>query len=244
MKPDIASRLRELTRPTGTEDLLDVDYPTPRFSISLRHAGVAVLVAGLGVGAWFLFQEEVEDPVTMAALAQPGTEVSTPKLEDTGIVVSVMGHVTRPGLVTLPADARVADALAAAGALSDAELSFLNLAQVLEDGVQIVVVPQDHDAGPMPGIPPAGVPVESFGLVGGGAASGGRGDMGSAGGQVSLNKATATELLTLPGVGEKTAQMILDYRESNGGFAAVDELLNIKGIGPAKFAQLSEVVTL
>ncbi len=235
MKPDIASRLKELTRATGTEDLLDVDYPTPRFNISLRHAAIAAVVAAIGVGAWLLFQDEVADPVTMAALAQPTTQVIT-RPEDTGIVVSVMGHVTRPGLVTLPVDARVADALAAAGAYPDAELSTLNLAQVLEDGVQIVVRAQ--------GEAPAGEAVQSFGSVvaGGGSAAGGT--AGSTTGLVSLNNATATELMTLPGVGEKTAQVIIDYREANGEFTSVEDLLNIKGIGPSKFAQLADAVTL
>lgn len=232
MKPDIASRLKDLTRPTGTEDLLDVDYPTPRFTISLRHAAVVAGVAAAGVGTWFLVQDDVPDPPTMSALAQPTaspTAHTIVKPEDSGIVVSVMGHVTQPGLVTLPVKSRVADALAAAGALPDAELSTLNLAQVLEDGVQIVVLQQ--------GMEPATPPV-SIGVVGGTTA----GD--ASGGLVSLNNATAVELTTLPGVGEKTAQAIIDFREVNGGFTSVDELLNVKGIGPSKFEQLSDAVAL
>lgn len=231
MKPDIAARLKDLTRPTGTEDLLDVEYPTPRFTVSLRHAVMVAVVVTIGVGVWFFLQEDVPDPPTMAALAQPTAPV-TSRPEDTGIVVSVMGHVTHQGLVTLPVGARVADALAASGALPDAELSTLNLAQVLDDGVQIVVVQQ--------GTLPVDTAVESFGsVVPGGGHSGGGG-----GGKVSLNSATVVELVALPGVGEKTAQVIIDYREANGGFSSVDDLLNVKGIGPSKFEQLVDAVTL
>ena len=247
MKPDIAARLRDLTRPTGTEDLLDVEYPTPRFTISLRHAAFVAGIAAVGVGGVFLLQDDTPDPVTVTALAQPSI-TTTAAEADVGIVVSVIGHVSRPGLVTLPSGARVADALAAAGALPDAELTTLNLAQVLEDGVQIVVVaqgmePPDAVAGSAMGASgvqdssvqgPGGIPGMA-GVIGG--------ETG-AGGLISLNNATATELQTLPGVGEKTAQAIIQHREATGGFSSVDDLLEVKGIGPSKFAQLSGAVTL
>lgn len=216
MKPDIAARLNDLTRPTGTEDLLDVEYPTPRFTISLRHAAIVAGVAALGLSGWFLLYGDTDDPATITALAQQPTSSAAPG--DSGIVVSVLGHVHNPGLQTLPPGARVADALAAAGALPDAELTTLNLAQILEDGVQIVVLAQ--------GATPA--------VVGGG---------GEARGLISLNNASVTDLVTLPGVGEKTAQAIVSYRDSSGGFSTVDELLNVKGIGPSKFEQIAGLVT-
>lgn len=237
MKPDIAARLKDLTRPTGTEDLLDVEYPTPRFTISLRHAAIVAGIAAVGMGGVFLLQDDTPDPVTVTALAQPSI-TTTASEADVGIVVSVIGHVSRPGLVTLPSGARVADALAAAGALPDAELSTLNLAQVLEDGVQIVVVVQGMDppaaAGGLGVQGPGGTP-GTAGMTGGGT---------EAGGLISLNSATAAELQTLPGVGEKTAQAIIQHREATGGFSAVDDLLEVKGIGPSKFAQISGAVTL
>lgn len=237
MKPDIAARLKDLTRPTGTEDLLDVEYPTPRFTISLRHAAIVAGIAAVGMGGVFLLQDDTPDPVTVTALAQPSI-TTTATEADVGIVVSVIGHVSRPGLVTLPSGARVADALAAAGALPDAELTTLNLAQVLEDGVQIVVVAQGMDppvAAGDPGVQGPGGTPGMAGLTGGGP---------EAGGLISLNSATAAELQTLPGVGEKTAQAIIQHRDATGGFSSVDDLLEVKGIGPSKFAQISGAVTL
>ena len=237
MKPDIAARLKDLTRPTGTEDLLDVEYPTPRFTISLRHAAIVAGIGAVGMGGVFLLQDDTPDPVTVTALAKPSI-TTTASEADVGIVVSVIGHVSRPGLVTLPSGARVADALAAAGALPDAELTTLNLAQVLEDGVQIVVVAQGVDppaAAGGPGVQGPGGTPGMPGMTGGGT---------EAGGVISLNSATAAELQTLPGVGEKTAQAIIQHREATGGFSAVDDLLEVKGIGPSKFAQISGAVTL
>lgn len=237
MKPDIAARLRDLTRPTGTEDLLDVEYPTPRFTISLRHAALVAAVAAVGMGGVYLWQDDTPDPVTVTALAQPSI-TTTASEADVGIVVSVIGHVTRPGLVTLPSGARVADALAAAGAFPDAELTALNLAQVLEDGVQIVVVAQGMEPPATAGSPGVRDPDGTPGMTG--IAGGGTGE----GGLIPLNSATAVELQTLPGVGEKTAQAIIQHREATGGFSSVDDLLEVKGIGPSKFAQLSGAVTL
>ena len=65
----------------------------------------------------------------------------------------------------------------------------------------------------------------------------------SASGLISLNTATVADLVTLPGVGEKTAQAIIDFRESNGGFSTVEDLLQVKGIGPSKFEQISGLVS-
>lgn len=213
MKSEIADRLRDLTRPTGTEDLLAVEYPRPRFRITLRHALILIALLSVGVGGWFLLQPPATEPPTVVELAQ---QPEPP--QDAGIIVSVVGHVREPGLVTLPAESRVADALAAAGALEDADLTALNLAQVLVDGTQIHV--------PSVGAAPPAVPGNP-----------------DAAALISLNSATVAELITLPGVGEKTAQAILDYRDTQGGFRAVEDLLGVKGIGQAKFEQIAPLVT-
>lgn len=170
-------------------------------------AVVAVVVAaGAGFVAWR--SRPVVDPVAPPSVAQPSP---TPDV----IVVAVMGRVERPGLVEVPAGARVADAIAAAGGvLPDTDLSTLNLARKLVDGELITV-----------GLPEAT----------GGAATGGR---------VNLNTATAAELEELPGVGPVLAQRIIAYREKNGGFRSVEELKEVPGIGEATFAELEPRVTV
>jgi len=135
--------------------------------------------------------------------------------------------VRKPGLVRLPAGARVADAIeAAGGVLPDTDLSFVNLARKVVDGELIVVgvTPPPGVAGPAGGA--AGTP------PGGPAAL------------VNLNTASLAELQTLPGIGAVLAQRILDYRTKHGQFRSVDELRQVEGIGDAKFAQLKDRVTV
>ncbi|MDJ0340174.1 ComEA family DNA-binding protein [Streptomyces sp. H10-C2] len=135
------------------------------------------------------------------------------------LTVDVAGKARRPGLLRLPAGSRVADALAAAGgALPGTDTSALNLARVLSDGEQVVVGGPAAPAAPVPG---GGAP---------------------AAGPVSLNSATGAQLETLPGVGPVLAQHILDYRAQHGGFASVDQLRNVTGIGERRFSDLKPLV--
>ncbi len=134
------------------------------------------------------------------------------------MVVSVIGRVTHPGLVSLPDGARVADALQAAGGpLPGVDLAGLNLARRLTDGEQVNV----------------GVPPPAEGPPGTGAPT-----------KVDLNSASAAELDTLPGVGSVTAQRVIDWRTRHGRFTRVDQLREVDGIGPAKFAQLKDLVVV
>jgi competence protein ComEA len=135
----------------------------------------------------------------------------------------VAGKVRRPGIATLPLGSRVVDALqAAGGARRGVGLGSLNLARVLADGEQILV-----------GIEPVGAPEAAVGPSG-----------SPAGGKVNLNTATAEQLDTLPGVGPVTAQAILDWRQKNGRFGAVEDLLDVKGIGDATLAELRDHVSV
>lgn len=129
------------------------------------------------------------------------------------ITVHVSGAVMLPGLVTLPADSRVADAIVAAGgATSEAELGSLNLAASLGDGSHLVVPSWGGDVA----------------LVGDG--------------RVRVNSASASDLEDLPGVGPVLAQRIVAHREANGPFQTVEGLLDVPGIGEAKLAAIRDVV--
>jgi competence protein ComEA len=157
------------------------------------------------------------------------------------VTVHVVGQVTHPGVVRLPAGSRVADAVArAGGALKGADLGAINLARVLTDGEQ-VRVPKPGEAVPVPGGSAAG---GSVGGSGAGGAVTGLGAGGPAGGLVDLNSATSAQLEDLPGVGPVLAQRIVDWRTEHGRFTTVDELNEVSGIGEKIFAQLKPKVTV
>ena len=120
--------------------------------------------------------------------------------------VYVSGAVVNPGLVAVPPGSRVADVVAAAGgARPDAESAVLNYAAQVHDGQQVHV--PERGIGPVPSSPP---------------------------GRISINSASLSELQTLPGVGPVLAQRIVEFRDVNGPFGAVEDLLDVPGIGDAK----------
>lgn len=155
------------------------------------------------------------------------------------VVVSVVGLVHKPGLVTLTAGARIADALnAAGGAVDGADLIGLNMARRVGDGEQIIV----GLAAP-PGEPPQ--MGSSVSAVAPDASSGAppTSKNGSAPTDpVNINTATADELDALPGVGPVTAAAIIAWRDANGRFSNVEQLGEVDGIGPARLAKLRDQV--
>lgn len=159
------------------------------------------------------------------------------------IAVSVTGLVRGPGLVQLPAGSRVADAIAAAGGVAaGGSLTGLNLAQKLSDGDSVVVGPQSPT--PLPGSGPKGA--QTVPATGRPAATGTAAAPGGAAGSapLDLNTADAAALEVLPGVGPVMAGNIVAWREANGSFKSVDQLQEVSGIGPTRFAQLAPLVTV
>ncbi len=139
------------------------------------------------------------------------------------IVVDVAGAVATPGVFELPDGSRVQDAIAAAGGLAaDADPSSVNRAAPVADGQQVYI--------PRAGETPAAAQGTGSAPAGGAEAA--------ASGLVNINSATAEELDALPGVGPSTAQAIIEDREANGPFAAVEDLMRVSGIGEKKFEKL------
>jgi competence protein ComEA len=178
-------------------------------------------------------------PVQMVSSAAPRPSTSTPTPgADQPAVVSVVGLVHKPGLVTLQPGARIADAVAAAGGTLDgADLIGLNMAQRVTDGQQLVV-----GIAPAPGEPTrlgSAVTPSSGGPAGPrSAASPSR----EAVGPIDLNAATVEQLDTLPGIGPVTAAAIVAWRAAHGSFTSVDQLADVEGIGPARLEKLRSLV--
>ena len=143
------------------------------------------------------------------------------------VVVHVTGAVSAPGVYTLPSDARVDDAVRAAGATAEADLSQLNLAQKLADG-QKITVPAIGSASTSAGEGTTTTPA----------------DASSDGALVNINTASLEEIETLPSIGEVRAQAIITYRETNGGFRTIEELQEVSGIGEKIFADVAPYITV
>ncbi|SHF43739.1 ComEA family DNA-binding protein [Streptoalloteichus hindustanus] len=203
-----------------------------RRSALVLCAALGVVAIVVGVALWTRRPVvEAAPALPSAASTPPRSSSPPPSTSDQSIVVSVVGEVNHPGLLTLREGARVADAVAAAGGvLPETDVSGLNLARRLADGEQVHV-----------GVPPPPVPMADGGVIGPGTgASGGLGG----GGKVNLNTAGAQQLDALPGVGLVTAQRIVDWRAKHGPFRTVEQLRQVEGIGETRFTRLRELVTL
>lgn len=156
---------------------------------------------------------------------ETSTEVSK---EPSQLVVDVKGAVAKPGLYTLEADARVNDAVDAAGGLtSQADPKSINLAQKLSDEAVVYVASK----------------AENISVVASTTASSAMSQEGNES-KVNLNTATEADLQTISGIGAKRATDIIAYREANGGFKSVDDLNNVSGIGDKTMESIRPYVTV
>jgi len=186
--------------------------------------GLVVLSAAVG---WGILRGQAAPAESIAlddgsSISAGGGEASGIAPAD-GLYVHVLGEVVAPGLYIVDPEARLVDALAAAGGtLESADLQAVNLARPLSDGEQIVV--PEIGAQPTQG------------------AAGAAGAGPDSDGVVNLNTADPAALETLPRIGPALAQRIIDWRDENGGFRSVDDLLAVPGIGEKLLAGVREKV--
>ena len=178
-------------------------------------------------------------PVDMAATASRGASPGPSTRPNQPVVVSVVGLVNKPGLVTLAPGARIADALKAAGGSTDgADTIGLNMARQVDDGEQIVV-----GMAPVKGQPAVlGSSVSPGSAAPGTPSTTSRPTKGAPTALINLNTATVEQLDTLPGVGPVRAAAIVAWRNANGKFTSVDQLGEVDGIGPGRLEKLRPLV--
>ena len=183
------------------------------FTTTQRRTLGAIAGALIALSLFVVFSGNSQEVV-----AEPiaPTQMSAPAL-----IIDVTGEVASPGVYELPAGSRVIDAIkAAGGAKAKAALSELNLARIIKDGEQIYVDP----------VYTAGVSVRSGSKP------------AAPRGPININRATASELNSLDGIGPVIAKRIIAYRTTNGPFLAIEDLLQVSGIGDAKLAQFKEKI--
>jgi competence protein ComEA len=183
----------------------------------------AFIVVGvlLGTGVIFLVTRPPRgEPIVLLPAPTPAP-----------ITVYVQGGVNRPGLYSLPQQSRVNDAILAAGGLSNnGDTGSLNLAEILKDGDQVSVPtylnPTVNGEKSGQATDPPDKPTSSSLTI------------------VNINTASVDELDTLPEIGVKTAQAIIDYRNAHGLFTKIDDILKVQGIGPVTFEKIKDLITI
>lgn len=159
--------------------------------------------------------------------------------EEKTILIHVSGQVKNNTVVELPAESRIKDAIEAAGGLTkEADLTNINLAYILEDGEKIYIPKKGEK-----------IDEEDVGVVGVGqtetsAPTVRSSSLSNKSSKININKATQTELESLPGVGPSTAQKIIAYREESGKFTSVEDIKNVSGIGSAKYEKMKEFISV
>ena len=176
-----------------------------------------------------------------------GTEInSTGETQPEMIYVDVCGAVENPGVFQLAAGSRVFQAIEAAGGyLPKAVQNCVNRAGVLTDGQQLYILTQEEME--QQGLDPAEMAGASDGQMNGSAGTGqntGIAAQAQQDNRININTADETQLTTLTGIGATRAQAIIAYRQENGPFAAIEEIMNVQGIKEGTFAKIKDEIVV
>lgn len=200
----------------------------------------SLLVMATALVVWTQVLSPQEEQVAEAPLLSLVEEVSNDKVEEsaeerpessTEIMVDIKGAVKKEGVYSLAVGSRVTDVIRLAGGFTaEADKKLVNLAQKLTDEEVIYVATVDEDLSL----------IETTANRGENPGTSKAGDDG----KVNLNTASAAELQAISGIGEKRAQDIIAYREAEGGFTSVDELINVSGIGAKTLERLKTEVCI
>ncbi len=210
-------------------------------SVNVWHVLTTLFLSVAGsVGFMTLRNQTQPAPIIIqpAPTAAPPAATSTPA----PLTIFVNGAVNTPGLYDVPAGARVQDAVEAAGGFaSNAFVDGVNLAEPVFDGVQVYVstvadsaeIQQTLLSNPVQGNPPSNASETTS-----------NDSAITADGLVNINSASRDQLEEISGVGPSTAQSIVSYREDNGPFTDIEEIMNVSGIGEGKFDQMKDSITV
>lgn len=207
-----------------------------RKTVLVGLAAVLIMVAAVTVGRFLVGAATATDFQVRANQADANAEAQ--KAEDPSelVFVHVSGAVTCPGVVGLAEGARVSDAVDAAGGFAQgAAPDAVNLARVVADGEQVIIPSEEDLAQPAESANQAS---QNAAAVSASAPAGQQGSL------VNINTASAAELVSLPGIGQATADKIVSDRASNGPFKSLEDLKRVSGIGDKKFESLMGLICI
>lgn len=183
--------------------------------------GAIVLILIVAIAIYAAGHSEKKEDIEIAQSNDTKTAETTEEAEE--VIIDICGAVNDSKVVTLPAGARVEDAIKAAGGITDeADLSGINRAAVLTDGEKIYIPTADEVE--------RGIELPSA-----------EGNI-STDGSININEATAEELETLNGIGPVTAEKIIQYRTEYGKFETKEDLMEVNGIGEKTYAQIKDKI--
>lgn len=190
-----------------------------------------LLLVIIAIAIYFITKDLNKESFNVSDFIENTVSPSIPE-ESKQIAIHIDGEVAFPGIKYLETGARISDAIeASGGATSLVDFSKINLAYVLKDG-QKVHVPSIYE--PIGTATVSNDAGENVIIQ----------DTNSSSNMVNINTATQAELETLPGVGASTALKIINYRNQNGNFKKIEDLMNVSGIGEAKFSTIKDHITI
>ncbi|EGO63291.1 ComEA family DNA-binding protein [Acetonema longum] len=191
-----------------------------------KYLLVIVVAAVILLGSSYSYWQQSTLPHQASIATESPLAIA--KMPDADPVVYVSGFVVKPGVMRIAENSRVIDAVNAAGGLAiGADVSRVNLAQKVKDGMHIQVPGSYVPSGP-------GAP----------AATGGSNGTAVSGDKININTADKNQLDSLPGIGPALADRIIQYRQENGMFSAIEDIQKVSGVGAAKFNQLKDRITI
>lgn len=182
---------------------------------------IVIVIIALATIGLYIHKQTKEENYIESEIENQYEEIENNEIQEENITIHITGEVQYPGVVVLKNNARIVDAIEAAGGeTEDADLNRLNLAHILNDGDK-VYVPNINEENTEINV----VDLENEKQT-----------------TININNATIEELIELPGIGEATANKIIEYRKQNGKFESIEELKNVPGIGNSKFETLKEMI--
>jgi len=201
---------------------------------------LVTFILGVAAGVGGVTLNNRVQPAPIVIVPPEPTPLPEPTATPGPIRVFVSGQVAAPAVYELPPASIVQQALEAAGGFtSAANTAVVNLAQTLVDGAHVYVPAEGEEAAaPLTVVNQPSTAVESSPGESAAAAA------GASGGLININTATLEQLDTLPGVGPAIAQRIIDHRDANGPFTAIEAVMDVSGIGESRFEQMKELITV